>query len=146
MRVLKFRAWDKEKKEMIYTGLDYQIRFLQLDEQIPGINKTMDELKEQTHLGFGHRDAVRFEVMQYVGVNDISGYELCEGDICSIEDSYIGDSRVKAHINYIVFDDGSFCFDYESNKRSPELDSCSVANWEIKKIGNVYENPQLLKV
>ena len=63
MREIKFRAWDKINKNMIYdrTG-------------------TID----QTF--FAYNDLPKgWELMQYTGLKDKNGKEIYEGDICKIE-------------------------------------------------------------
>lgn len=126
-REIKFRAWHKGLKEML-----------------PNI---------QNHIGndgwaFGQllNNIDTFEIMQFTGVKDKNGIELFEGDICKIEEWYPSDFKEVGFIGEIMFEDGSF-FIYREAEKHPhyqELDSSSVSNRNIIKIGNKFENAELL--
>jgi uncharacterized phage protein (TIGR01671 family) len=126
MREIKFRAWNKEDKQMIYDD---------------------DEIILGYHSGaFGSFDDDRYIFMQYTGLKDKNGKEIYEGDILQADYDFV----------FIVK------FGEYDNGESYEL-SVSGYGWHMQEIkdknyfkdllfmddffviGNIYENPELLK-
>ena len=128
--ILKFRAWDKTCKKMIYSG--FAVR---ADGDIEGIDYT------NTYA------AKNFIVMQSTGLIDKNGVEMYEGDIVECQHTYNG--IIKGKLVYCeagacwgieVFDEPTwyawFCDDIEENENG---------EYDVKVIGNIYENPELLE-
>ncbi|WP_347131318.1 YopX family protein [Lactiplantibacillus plantarum] len=129
--MIKFRAWIK-------TG-----------------NKTDDYVKPMTIQQMIHskkstfslsqlNDLVDFE--QFTGLKDVNGKDIYEGDIVSVfnEDGNYYNDVIEWCIkyNYPAFDLKYHSYLYASNALS-EIMNAGVEN--IKVIGNVHENPELLK-
>lgn len=73
-------------------------------------------------------------LMQFTGILDKKGKEVYEGDV--IEAEYAGSSNGK-YINKVVWDISECGFSFAN---SP------LWTWEnIKVIGNIYQNPELIK-
>lgn len=149
MKLIKFRAWDKIKKVMLYDVQDtyddyhadnfYQI----LNERIPDEIGCWDEDSEH-----------RYEVMQFTGLYDKNGKEIYEGDILrGFTYPYLSDD----HYNYlaeVVWFDNCAAFGIVTHKaKDSKVSGISDGNtdymvfwnpddWEV--IGNIYENPELL--
>ena len=117
MRDIRFRAWDKEDKEMINADCCY------LGDR--------DEL---------FVDAVErmFEwciLMQYTGLKDKMGEEIFEGDIVNVISISDG---VKQGV--ITFTRGCFWIDYQVGNSD-----LLYVPLKVEVIGNIYENPELLE-
>jgi hypothetical protein len=133
-RKLKFRAWDKGHNKMSYKVNLYSMNSKGV------IDKAQIEMKQvMSHIGF------HCEVMQYVG--NIRGVELWEGDIVKWEDysgskgtgeiiynNEFGKFEVKDIIGFKYGDKsiGYSCYDIPP-----------IHTFEI--IGNIYQNPELIK-
>jgi len=148
-REIKFRAWDKINKRMSKV-LGWNFKFgdltVEADEE--------DWIEEP-----------EFELMQYTGLKDKNGIEIYEGDICRIDTKGAfppygnPDSEELTDIAILAVEwwNGQFVFNaarYEyldnngddyinfgwwvrSNDNKPQLK-------QIKIIGNIYENAELL--
>ena len=125
----KFRAWDKEFKEMVHVNA------LVFDEQV---------IKATYQNGNIVKDDVKnYELMQSTGLKDKNGKEIFEGDILAIE-TYEGILNVN-----IFWDRKHALFMFESKKYNEkdllaELVEDNTYPFEIT--GNIYENPELLEV
>jgi uncharacterized phage protein (TIGR01671 family) len=117
MREIKFRAWDKGLKKMWnWKELKY----------LPMVDFKREELEWQ----------------QFIGLFDKNGKEIYEGDIIN-----------KAQPYEVVFFQSGFCIHGFSKKGDEfwqmldtwidENDNTKLFKYEV--IGNIYENPELLK-
>lgn len=104
-----------------------------------------DKNKKLEYVDFYEPDWVfgKVPVMQYTGLKDKNGKEIYEGDILEYQDisgrKQIGDVRTPEYLFfYIHAKDG----DDEGNQDG-ELHPDYQQDYEI--IGNIYENPELLK-
>lgn len=123
MRELKFRAWD-EKLERMLTGHN------QYGTDEPDPNKKYSSAGAFTRLWESiarFKESRRFILTQYTGLRDKDGVEIYEGDILTDEDT------TKPSV--VKYDDGFYEFD----------GGCIISDGESKVIGNIYENPELLK-
>lgn len=95
----------------------------------------------------GFDSYIEFEVIpetvgQYTGLTDKNGKEIFEGDI--LRRAYHPEDDVA-----VLWHDGRFCFKKvkKINKDYPFESECCIQNavkW-LKVIGNVHDNPELLK-
>ena len=114
MREIKFRAWDKRQRKMIggccnlLMGMDGCLFW--------NFGRSCNVL--------GGQKFTDYILMQYTGLKNKNGKEICEGDI--LKDKY------GVHILYSLQE--------YIRKRHNWLED---DNYEI--IGNIYENPELLK-
>jgi len=117
-REVKFRAWDKNEKEMY------------------------DDILYERGIEGGVRPWI---IMQYTGLKDKNGKEIYEGDIIK-HFGRTGDFTGKDFILKVFYDNahGGFvpfgfhsyavkCIDYKEWK------------YDCEVIGNIYENPELIK-
>jgi hypothetical protein len=134
MREFKFRVWDLEKK--FYLNQDDEFHFYEPDRgwQCP------------IPLCECLRDKKRYVVQQYTGLTDINNNPIYQGDIVKYIPSDFasgGNTRVGAVI---------FC-NYFNGWAVKDATNYSVYNLNvpfmglnrIEVIGNIFENPELLK-
>lgn len=76
-------------------------------------------------------------VGQYIGLTDKNGKKVFEGDIVKANDTY----TEMSFIGVVKFDNGSF-YIYDSNFNS----HYRWMDYEVKIIGNICDNPELLNV
>lgn len=131
MRKIKFRAFFKAD-ERIYevTSIDF-------------LNKEATLWDKETAVNF-EASFENIKLLQYTGANDKRGVEIYEGDIVKFESSVPipegPDYPKEGQIGVIEY---GFC-DYYVDAKSPcgfNLDE--LGDWIV--IGNIYENPELLK-
>ena len=144
MREIKFRAWDKNDKRMIY------------------FNGRIEFMYEYSCLAFHQKNhsVIDYEkdnyiLMQYTGLKDKNGKEIYEEDICrwiSPMKYIMSGCKKMEFINYEVkFLDGAFWLSEEEYKDGSLLrNACEedvlyqgLENCEV--IGNIHENKELLK-
>ena len=123
MREIKFRAWNKPTMQMTYWP--------SLQIMLESSNGTFHD-KRNFLAEFN-------DFMQFTGLKDSKGKEIYEGDICK----YFQKTPLGwiPHKGEMVFDNRQFkikafvddIWDFESDAK------------DIEVIGNIYENPELLK-
>ena len=127
MREIKFRAWDtrvaagKPLKEMAYfelTGLDGDYI-----------------ISSGTYLDGDYK------LMQYTGLKDKNGKEIYEGDLIQdCKGQVLQIAWAYCYARYMASTNGEWCVFYLNEPMIPEQDT---ENMEV--VGNIYENPELLK-
>ena len=138
MREIKFRAWDKESKEMFRVIM------------LAGDTNDRDNL-----LVSGRGGTIQGAIlMQYTGLKDKNGKEIYEGDILKLE------GGGEPCLGSVGFERGCFTFNAlwlnKEKEYMPELyrytffaeldkgklfKDCIV----VEIIGNIHENPELIK-
>jgi len=131
-RPIKFRVWDKLAKRMIYPHNDNQQHF------IIDLNGRFHNLQN----GSGGDDYV---IQQYTGLTDSNDKEIYGGDILMYKTGSIPTTGVIGQVLYEA-DEGGYIFQWARkgpNQHHINL-NCDVA-FESVIIGNILENPELLK-
>lgn len=107
-----------------------EIKFRAWDKQ----NETFHTWGALKHLPlWGYLDNPTYELMQYTGLKDKNGKEIYEGDILQYKDSYGKSCRYEVKMQ---IDRNISGFTFWSNMG---------VIYPNKIIGNIYENPELLK-
>jgi len=122
MREIKFRAWGVSEKKMFLADSIARIHF---DKGLPYAIMTWDEdiiLRNDMVL------------QQYIGLKDKNGKEMCEGDI-------VESTLNEMKIGTVIFDKGRFYLNFGKISLTFMYENMH----KLKIIGNLYENPGLLK-
>ena len=147
----RYRAWDKEFKEMV------QVDALVFEEQIiKATYKNGNVVKE---------DLKNYVLMQSTGLKDKNGKEIYEGDILKFNDEwdeYCYEGYVDGvfeGVNYVEIEKETTCFGF-GKTRIPESSLFNRVNdehltfkelitdtsFEFEIIGNIHTNPELVEV
>ena len=81
-------------------------------------------------------------VGQYTGLTDKNGTEICEGDIVKGLFFYFDGVLV---VSKVIFKDGSFGLEWSRGNVKEFYPFTSICNVSYEVLGNVYDNPELLK-
>lgn len=125
----RFRAWDKEYKEMV------QVDALVFDEQIiKATYKNGNVVKE---------DLKNYVLMQSTGLRDKNGKEIFEGDVLKV-------TNLSSWLEVVSFNKDKAMFVSKETKRkveeTPLYDLFNTDIFEVEIIGNIYTNPDLAEV
>lgn len=133
MRQIKFRAWDESRKKM-YSGDPKWVDF------------KIESSGELTASNYNPKHELQtLPVMQFTGLKDANGVEIYEGDIIR----YVEKSTIETITKPVVFIDGGFLIQESEFCDMPLGGLCSDENHEGSHIGfvigNIHQNPELLK-
>jgi|SRR3990167_7580597 len=120
MREIKFRAWDRLRNKM------FQVNSAAFYPEMDS-GTLFNHDNDTIFIGNGTRDAV--EIMQYVGLKDKNGREIYQDDLMRDLDNEI----------CVVSWDKSGCWKFGL------VWANNINSNEYEVIGNIYENPELLK-
>ena len=138
MREIRFKIWDKTRNKMLTSNCG---AFLLTQEGNAVFhqngNNPLEALIEQ----------IDYEVLMYTGLKDKNGTEIYEGDIIRTHEN---------RIQKVIWHNNGFKLEYKfkrsyrgesywETRKDIELSETNNKRWGIKVIGNIYENPELLK-
>ena len=153
MREIKFRVYDIKCNTML------NVDSLFISEQM-----FRAENKNEYDV-FNFNSDCYSDVMQYIGLKDSKGVEIYEGDIALLPASngvYYMEAKFD-RVAKVIFDENNSSFRFillrekcESNRKKAKINSMGSAVYsfvdldcygveQIEIIGNIYENPELLK-
>lgn len=136
-REIKFRVWDnKDKKFFKPTYAAYKHELLDLSISLSGelLRRTLEQPCEHESCFKG-----RYSIQQFTGLKDKNGKEIYDGDILHCQDRIVK----------VIWHEQAGQWDTIFIKYTSDLCSNGITNQEWKYraivIGNIYENPELLK-
>lgn len=154
MREIKFRAWDMANIE-IYNGstdpkrMSYYGPNFEMDDDRDTLNFFTPDDKSGP-LG-DHESMERYILMQFTGLLDKKGKEIYESDLLEVSENYThpdGRTIEKGVYKTAYLFDGFGLFRpegwWELSDFGPEI-APNYGQIECEVIGNIYENPELLK-
>ena len=138
-REIKFRAWDKNKKEYHYFGFNDMCGYEELEmvEMCEGQNISGVYLRDGFHFSTNTNDrngelCPFMDIQQFTGLLDKNGKEIYEGDI------------VRATFSDSCFPNKEQSMDIVVKYGENGLHNCPQVSEYLWVIGNIYENPELL--
>lgn len=151
MREIKFRAWDKKRKKMIYYTPEVDPKncgylvYCDMETLAIGLDGYLYLLDECGNWECPKSLGEDYEIMQYTGLKDKNGREIYEGDIIVVRvlhdgDEYCWDNEKQEPIPQLVkWDERRCSFDFGHASRI-----CYCPH-HFEVIGNIFENPETLK-
>ena len=127
MREIKFRVWDKGLKQMIYLSEPEVVN--------DDFSAIVFKLRDYFASAFSSDKMEDLELMQYTGLKDKNGREIYEGDIVTMIDEF---RRIPV-LGVVRWDEKNCAFVLS------ESYSSHLLNETIEVLGNIYENPELLR-
>ena len=122
----KLRAWDKQDERMSY-----------------GVVMYYDDMIEYRFDHFCTGDDEDVEFMQSTGLKDKNSVEIYEGDILKLNAIFLAPDDKIGYLEYSPKYGYSIIFEGNRLYRQEFWASTNKLNYEV--IGNIYENPELLK-
>lgn len=125
MKNLKFRVWHKEERKMLY-----------------------EEIIGESFVWL-HKEKQPIEIMQSTGLKDKNNVEIFENDILEVD--YQGQKFFSNYVGQVEYSKGCFwCIKHngyggDRYTLSGLTDDTRTYRSTLKIIGNIYENPELLK-
>lgn len=131
MREIKFRAWDSITR-----------CYLKLDGILADGRSFLNGPAKGGFMAYNIQD---FQVEQFTGLKDKHGREIYEGDICNCPDTDVDGTIVFLNGRF-VWTDGACHWDMVYNAKDGQpIDRVVQEADDLVIIGNIHENPELLK-
>jgi uncharacterized phage protein (TIGR01671 family) len=135
-RILKFRAWHTKLNKM-FSAIEMGRDELCLNPDGRGF---VNVNGKSTSLSMYYPEMIP---MQFTGLLDKNGKKIYEGDIVKIDDDFEQWGAMAGELREIYYNRGGF-------RVKPKAEQRGNGHWlesslEYEIIGNIYENPELLK-
>ena len=135
-RDLKFRAWYKNNEEMC------EVISLQKPHVVVScIDRSTIYMSGEQPMTHKLLNSDKVELMEYTGLNDKDGKPIYEGDIIKIKHPY----KNRYYKGEIIFENGAFEAKGFNFPHYDNPNDFKEGLEYVEVIGNIYENPELLK-
>lgn len=138
MREVKYRSWDELNEHMNY--MDDLVK-----DSMNG-NEKVRVRADFFYMAWCHE----WKLMQFTGLKDKAGREICEGDIVKLHQEYNDGSKKEYHYEVFYGKENCGCcyavygFGFKKVMKT-EYDLESMDFYLLEVIGNKFENPELLE-
>ena len=139
MREIKFRGKRIGTSEWVYGDLIHR--------QIWASSLLVIRVQDDGFDAYEEYEVIPETVGQYTGLKDKHGVEIYEGDVVAFEDSDGGYEYQDLVMNTGIVEYGELRF-YFTNRVAVEMGDFYIKDGrcdDIEVIGNIYDNPELLK-
>lgn len=144
-RDIKFRAWNKNARRMIYADEAQQSKDL-LAIGLHGLPIAVDRDSFKNDEITGWNVDHVFEIMQCTGLKDKADKDIYEGDIVVTENEQEGEWPVEGQYKGVVtYNDqrAAFYIQQPHDTYTPTLSNLAIKSIEV--LGNIYEHPELIE-
>jgi len=140
MREIEFRAWDDEEKRMFERVGVEPLRVILFDHS--GDSKMMPPVE----IGYIGIDCDDLFLEQFTGLRDKNGRKIYEGDVVLFSRTIDGE-MLKTKSEVKIEQDGSASFAHTPQPTSGLVVWLSLGQhlYQVEIVGNIHENPELLK-
>lgn len=134
-REIKFRGKRTDNGDWVYGDLEYNRK-----------NKST-RIHTYTPDGYYNRQyfVVNETVGQFTGLLDKHGTEIYEGDIIKFRHVVCEEDGIETWFSKVTFSDGVFCIEDDADYSVFYAQCASEQYGGIEVVGNIYDNPELLK-
>lgn len=142
-REIKFRAWDIDSSEMIYTDMDKGRNDFFFD-------FTDGKLNLMCPVEDDFAELRKANIMQYTGLKDKNGKEIYEGDVLSKSNECQVRYSVRFDSKNLAFTSSCWRLDDDENNETfwkciySDHSISGALTYENLVIGNIFETPELL--
>ena len=137
MREMKFRVYDKDNKQMFYTDESYVLFYRQGGEEPDFWALRMENMPLEI---CNNKSGI---LMQFTGLQDSKGQDIYEGDIVAEVDEEWEKEEVKIGWHEVDAFDVYGCNIHGFSMHGEPIGARTQS--EVVVIGNIYENPNLVK-
>lgn len=141
-RELKFRIWDTKLKQFLindcFEAGDISINIKRLREQIFCDRKLGEKYGFISFFPSNINDLI---FQEWTGILDSKNREIFEGDVVKFQYE-VYEHEFEEEIGEVYFEDGIFYF---GRKNQFATNDCNFRTESLEVLGNIFENPSLLK-